>query len=322
MRIGVIDILTNLLGPSGPIIGLGVFGIFLITLTLPFILVKPKDPFDRINTPAYRTPKKTGKSSENISLRQKKKGPNLDKFASFLEPQDQEELSKSRLNLMRAGYRSRDAVRTFHFAQFALMIIGLILGLIYVLVISKATAITDQAIGVVAPLIIGYAIPVLWVKRRADERLVELESGFPDSLDLMLVCIEAGQSLDQSIHRVGIELNHSYPSLSEEYIIVSNEMRAGKDKPTVLKDFSERSGVSDIKSFVTVLIQSATFGTSIGDSLRVYAGEMRDKRVMNAEEKANKLPTKMTLCTMMFTVPPLIVMLVGPSVYQVMQILG
>ncbi|KAB7613469.1 type II secretion system F family protein [Amylibacter sp. SFDW26] len=319
---GIMNTLTNLLGPSGPVIALGVFGIFLVTLTLPFILVKPKDPFDRIKNTPNNFEKRPAKASTSLNLRQNKNGPNLDKFASFLEPQDQEALSKSRLNLMRAGYRSRDAVRTFHFAQFALLSIGLVLGLIYAFIISGNTELIPIIQAVAVPVIAGYFAPIMWIKRRASQRLSELERGFPDSLDLMLVCIEAGQSLDQSINRVGMELNHSYPSLSEEYIIVSNEMRAGKDKPSVLKDFAERSGVDDIKSFVTVLVQSATFGTSIGDSLRVYAAEMRDKRIMSAEEKANKLPTKMTLSTMMFTIPPLLIMLVGPSVYQIMQNFG
>jgi tight adherence protein C len=99
--------------------------------------------------------------------------------------------------------------------------------------------------------------------------------------------------------------------------VVSYEMKAGKDKPAVLRDMSTRCGVQDVTSFVTVMIQSQTFGTSIGEALRVYAGEMRDKRVMRAEEAANKLPTKMTLATMMLTVPPLLIILVGPSIVNI-----
>ena len=97
-------------------------------------------------------------------------------------------------------------------------------------------------------------------------------------------------------------------------------MKAGKDKITVLNDMGERCGVQDVSSFVTVLVQSAAFGTSISDALRVYAAEMRDKRVMRAEEAANKLPTKMTLATMGLTVPPLLIILVGPSVHGITQL--
>ncbi len=129
----------------------------------------------------------------------------------------------------------------------------------------------------------------------------------------MLVCVEAGQSLDQAIIRVAKELRASYPELADEFEVVSHEMKAGKDKDKVLRDMGIRSGVTDVASFVTVMIQSAAFGTSIAEALRVYAGEMRDKRVMRAEEAANKLPTKMTLATMMLTVPPLLIILIGPS---------
>jgi len=139
---------------------------------------------------------------------------------------------------------------------------------------------------------------------------------------MMLVCVEAGQSLDQSILRVSRELKAGFPELSYEFEIVAQEMKAGKSKENVLRDMSERCGVQDITSFVTVLIQSQQFGTSISDALRVYASEMRDKRVMKAEEAANKLPTKMTLATMMLTVPPLLVILIGPSIYGISQNLG
>jgi len=138
----------------------------------------------------------------------------------------------------------------------------------------------------------------------------------------MLVCVEAGQSLDQSIARVAREIAPAYPDLAEEFDIVSQEVRAGKERVTVLRDMAERVGLPDITSFVTTMIQSATFGTSIAEALRVYSAEMRDKRVMRAEEKANTLPTKLTLGTMLFTVPPLMVILIGPSIHGVVKAFG
>ena len=169
------------------------------------------------------------------------------------------------------------------------------------------------------PGVVGYFLPKYWVTRRKAIRQQEITNGFPDSLDMMLVCVEAGQSLDQSIVRVSSELKSGFPDLSEEFEIVSQEVKAGKDKNTVLRDMSERCGVADITSFVTVLVQSQQFGTSIADALRVYSSEMRDKRVMRAEEAANKLPTKMTLATMMLTVPPLMAILIGPSIYAIVK---
>jgi tight adherence protein C len=156
--------------------------------------------------------------------------------------------------------------------------------------------------------------PKYWVTKRQQERQEQITQGFPDSLDMMLVCVEAGQSMDQAIIRVSREIRASYPALADEFEIVSQQIKAGKDKANVLNEMAERCGVQDVSSFVTVLVQSQSFGTSIAEALRVYAGEMRDKRVMRAEEKANKLPTKMTLATMTLTVPPLLIILVAPSV--------
>ena len=121
------------------------------------------------------------------------------------------------------------------------------------------------------------------------------------------------------IVRVAREIAVGYPALAEELSTVSAEVKAGKEKTSVLRAFAERAGVQDVSSFVAVMIQSQTFGTSIAEALRVYASEMRDKRVMRAEEAANKLPTKITLGTMMFTVPPLLIVIVGPSVYAMVE---
>ena len=223
---------------------------------------------------------------------------------------------------MHAGYRGRDAVRYFHFAQFALGLGMLGAGVIYYVVAKAGSDLSTQKtmMYVLGPGFLGYYAPKYWVTKRLQKRQEEITNGFPDALDMLLVCVEAGQSLDQSIIRVARELRASYPSLADEFEIVSLEMKAGKEKTQVLNDMSERCGVQDVASFVTVLVQSATFGTSISDALRVYAGEMRDKRVMRAEEAANKLPTKMTLATMMLTVPPLLIILVGPSVHGITQL--
>lgn len=313
----IYQLIIELLGPFGPIIVLGLIGLFIIMMTLPALLAHRVDPFDRIKG-SNVTIAKTG----DMRLRQTDNSSNLDRFAQYLEPQNQKEFSQRRVKLIQAGYRTKGAVRTYHFAQFALGILGLILGAIYYFFFEIGSPPLRTAMIIIGPGLAGYYIPSYWVERRRQTRQEEIINGFPDALDLMLVCVEAGQALDQSIQRVARETEKSYPTLSEEMMIVSNEIAAGKDRPEVLHDFAERANVSDIKAFVAVLVQSANFGTTIGDALRVYASEMRDKRVMRAEEKANTLPTKMTIATMAFTVPPLLVILVGPSVYDIVQFLG
>ncbi|MDP5335395.1 MAG: type II secretion system F family protein [Paracoccaceae bacterium] len=304
----------------GPFLLIGGLGLALILATIPMMLNQRKDPLEKLreSTGSGRNTAATGKT-----LRSSKGNDKLEKYSNFLEPQNEEEYSAVRKKLMQAGYRSKDSVRFFHFAQFSLGILFLIGGVVYYLLNLAGlpdTTTQDAMMYILGPGIVGYMLPKYWVTKRQQQRQEEITSGFPDALDMMLVCIEAGQSLDQSIIRVARELRASYPSLSDEFEIVSYEIKAGKDKPTVLADMGERCGVADISSFVTVLVQSATFGTSIADALRVYADEMRDKRVMRAEEKANKLPTKMTLVTMMLTVPPLLIILVGPSVVGIQNL--
>ena len=306
------DFLTGSLGEFGPLIVIGALGLFMILLTIPLLLNQPEDPIKKLkrsmSTANQARPKKE-------RLRQSGRNEQLQKFATFLEPQDEEELTAVQLKLRQAGYHSKDAVRFYHFAQFALGITGLIAGVVYITVLGGGEGLDTQAtvIRIIGPGGVGYYLPKYWVTRRVEARKEAITQGFPDALDMMLVCVEAGQSLDQAIVRVARELRASYPDLAGEFEVIAHEMKAGKDKSAVLRDMGTRCGVQDVSSFVTVLIQSATFGTSIADALRVYAGEMRDKRVMRAEEAANKLPTKMTLATMMLTVPPLLIILVGPS---------
>jgi tight adherence protein C len=285
----------------------------LILAVLPAMLQKPVDPLDKLKT----SNQKRDLANTPEKLRASKGTDKLDRYSSFLEPQDEEEYTAVRLKLIQAGYRTKSAVKTYHFAQFALGISLLLLGVVYAIYKSQTGDTTTKStiLSILIPGVVGYMLPKYWVNKRQSERQLEMINGFPDSLDMMLVCVEAGQSLDQSIIRVSRELKAGFPALAEEYEIISNEMKAGKDKTQVLRDMSERAGVPDISSFVTVLIQSQQFGTSIAEALRVFSAEMRDKRVMRAEEKANTLPTKMTLATMMLTVPPLLIILIGPSIY-------
>ncbi|WP_341211973.1 type II secretion system F family protein [uncultured Limimaricola sp.] len=309
------------LGPAGPLLAVGLLGLTMVLLTLPALLRRKSDPLDRLkaqNAGGGDAP--TAKEGTD-RLRAPSAADKLERYATFLEPQNAEEYSAVRLRLLQAGYRSRNAVRIYHFSQFALGIGALLGGLVYALSQGDADA-QAMIVSTLVPAAIGYMTPKYWVTRRRESRRQSITDGFPDSLDMMLVCVEAGQSLDQSIIRVSRELRAGYPDLAFEYSQVAHEMKAGKDKTLVLRDLSERCGVVDISSFVTVLVQSQQFGTSIAEALRVFSAEMRDKRVMRAEEKANTLPTKMTLATMMLTVPPLLIILIGPSLFDIYMTLG
>ncbi len=311
--------LTDRFGPMAPLLGIGLLGMLLILLALPVVMKRQRDRFRELKDQVPRA----GEEKKR-ALRRAEKVDKLEKFAHFLEPQKKEELSAAKLTMLRAGYTGKNAVRMFHAIQFLLAILFLIVGLIIALVksLSQEMSMTDLLLHSLLPCAIGYYLPRYWVNRRVNQRQTEIIQGFPDALDLMLVCVEAGQSLDQSIIRVGKESRVGYPALADEFDLVAQEVKAGKERISVLKDMAERVGVPDVASFVTTIIQSATFGTSIADALRVYSADMRDKRIMRAEEKANMLPTKLTLGTMLFTVPPLLVILIGPSIYGMVTMLG
>ncbi|EPX78808.1 type II secretion system F family protein [Salipiger mucosus] len=311
-------LLVDLLGPAGPLIAIAGLAFVLILASIPLMIASRPDPMDKL--------KKQGRerldAETKAILRDKRRNAKLNKYAQYLEPKNAEELGEMRLKLLQAGYRTRDAVRYYYLSQMVLGLGLLAAGTAYYFMFIDGPAATMQQklMYILGPGGAGYLAPKYWLTKRVEERKQQIERGFPDALDMMLVCVEAGQSLDQSIVRVSRELRASYPALADEFEIIAHEMKAGKDKSNVLNDMSERCGVQDVSSFVTVLNQASSFGTSIADALRVYASEMRDKRVMRAEEAANKLPTKMTLTTMMLTVPPLLIILVGPSVVSISEL--
>ena len=310
------SVIEALTGPDAMIYIAGIAGIALVGLALPLVLIRKADPLDRLAA-KKRDQNLDDLTNERLN-RNGKRNEHLAKYAQFLDPQDKEQYSQTRLMLIRAGYAHRDAVRTLNAAQLLLGAGLLVVGLLYALFLAgDDVSPMNMALYALGPGLVGYYAPRYWVNKRVAKRQEEIQDGFPDALDLLLVCVEAGQSLDQSIIRVATEIEPSYPALAQEFLIVAQEMKAGKDKPDVLRSMAERCDLQDISSFVTVLIQSASFGTSIADALRVYASEMRDKRVMRAEEKANVLPTKLTVGTMMFCVPPLLIILIGPSIHGI-----
>jgi tight adherence protein C len=311
--------LIDTLGPLGPLMAVGFLGMLLILIALPTVMKRQRDRFRELKD----TQPGLADADKKRALRRVEKVDKLERFAHFLEPQQKDELSAAKLKMLRAGYNNKNSVRMFHAMQFLLGIGFLILGLIMALVKSINGELTTNTMLLYSllPCAIGYFIPRYWVDKRVQKRQEEIIQGFPDALDLMLVCVEAGQSLDQSLIRVGKESRMGYPALADEFDMVAQEVKAGKERVAVLKDMAERVGVPDVASFVTTLVQSATFGTSVADALRVYSADMRDKRIMRAEEKANMLPTKLTLGTMLFTVPPLLVILIGPSIHGIATML-
>jgi tight adherence protein C len=305
--------LVETLGPAGPVYAAAVLGGLLVLLALPALVQRRPDPLERFSFKDARL------ESELVRLRTAPESGSLHGLAPLLEPTDKEELSATRRELRAAGYKDPSSVRVLNLSRAALGIGLLSLGLLFLFILPEDPALVPALTISGALGLAGYSLPFYWVRRRIAARRQEMQDAFPDAMDMLLVCIEGGHSLDQAIARVASEIKVTGSPLAEELETVTNEFRAGKERAQVLRDFADRCAVGDISSFVTVLIQSASFGTSISQALRIYAAEMRDKRLMRAEEKANVLPTKLTLGTMAFTVPPLILILAGPSFIQIVR---
>jgi tight adherence protein C len=169
--------------------------------------------------------------------------------------------------------------------------------------------------------LMGLYLPNLFVTARADRRREQITNGFPDCLDLLLVCVEAGLSLEASLDRVGREMVESHPLVARILSTTTLQLRAGAQRDAALRRMGEISGVDEIKSFATLLIQSDKLGTSMASTLRVYSAEMREKRRMRAEEKAHRLPVIISIPLVVNMLPTMIGVLMLPGVVRVVRTL-
>lgn len=237
-------------------------------------------------------------------------------------PTDQKS-STFRRKLIQAGYASPSAVSIF----FVLRIIGafalpsLMLVALPLLVSPMPEPSRLALIGLIAA-VIGFYMPNLWVQYRIDVRQGEARQGFPDALDMLLVCVEAGLSLAAALNRVGQEIGGARPLLGEHFRLVALEMQAGKSREQALRNMAERVGIDECRSLVTLLLQSEALGTSIGQSLRVHAEDMRRKRLVRAEERGNKLPAKMTIPLVCFILPALLSVIMTPLIITFIRVVA
>lgn len=236
-------------------------------------------------------------------------------------PKDEAETSSIRLRLTQAGYMGANAVGRY-FTIRVVLSVGLPL-----IVVLAAPALTRTApvqtvllIGVLAGLI-GLYFPYMWVSHRISARQQEAQDGFPDALDLLLVCVEAGLGLNAALHRVGQEIGKAHELLGAQFDIVGLELRAGMSRELALRNLAERLGIDEVKSLVAILIQSDTLGTSIAQALRIHAEDMRRRRMLRAEEKAHKLPVKLSFPLVGFILPCLILTILTPAIIRIVRVL-
>jgi len=243
----------------------------------------------------------------------------FERLQRTFEPGREKDRSALRLRLLRAGYMKRSAIVHYYLWRIilaiALPIATVVATTVFVGSISPRVLLLASIVSCVA----GYFLPFLFVQGRIAERQQKTREGFPDALDMLLVCVEAGLGLSAAIEKVAREIGRSQPILAEQFGLVGLEMRAGTSRGDALKNMANRLGVDEVNAFVTLLIQSEALGTSIADSLRVYAQEMRTTRLMRAEEQANKLPVKITIPLGLGILPCLIIVIMTPIAIRIVR---
>jgi tight adherence protein C len=221
-----------------------------------------------------------------------------------------------RQQLTQAGFLGKQAVAWYFIARFALAFAGMGLAAIGLSLWMPTLTGTSWWLALVVGGGFGYIMPGMYLGRRAKKRQLQHRMGFPDFMDLMVVCAEAGLSMESAVDKVGRELLESYPSLSLNLYMTSLEMRAGKRLGEALEHLADRLGIEEARTLATLLQQSEELGSSLTNSLRVYSDEMRHKRLSRAEEKAHALPVKLVIPLGLFIFPVLLIVLMLPVVIR------
>jgi tight adherence protein C len=242
----------------------------------------------------------------------------LGPVSTYILPQVELERDKALMQLSRAGFRSPMALQAYYLLK---TVLAMILPLI---VLASASWLPRIETGTVLTYAIvssgiGLLGPNLVLQRMLDNRMRALRNGFPDALDLLVVCVESGLGLAAAIQRVAEELEVSHPELAFELLLVNAEIRVGMPRERALKNLADRTGLEDIRGLVALLVQTMRFGTGVADALRVYSEEFRDKRTQKAEEQAAKMGTKLVFPLVLFMFPIFFIVAIGPAVLRIID---
>ena len=276
--------------------------VFLATLlTLYAIFKKPLNLKERLN----REEVKDANEGAVIAI-QKQLERVLRPMGEWL-PRSPAEMSRQERNLVRAGIRRKDAVILLNGAHLALALLALA-----VFATTGHLYHKPMLFGVLS-IIIGAAVPDTWLKRKIEQRKMNIQYALPDAMDLAVISVEAGLGLDQALLRVGQEIRAAHPDLADELYLRNVEINMGRPRSEALRNLAERTGVEDLQALVAILIQTDRFGTNVGQALRTFSDSLRTRRRQRAEEQAAKLAVKMMIPMVLFIFPGIFIVILGPA---------
>ena len=248
-------------------------------------------------------------------VRQNATTDRLRNVLSSLRVLQDEQVKVAQLKLMQAGIRKKEWAVAVIFGRLILPIVfgGLMIVYVYLLdAFPDWSAIKRYAL-VAVTLILSYKAPDLYLTNRINKRSAEIRKGLPDALDLLVICAEAGLTVDAAFHRVSKELGKAYPELGEEFALTAIELGFLTDRRQAFENLATRVHLDAVKGVVTTMIQTEKYGTPLASALRVLSAEFRNERMMRAEEKAARLPAIMTVPLILFILPVLFVVILGPA---------
>ncbi|SDH38993.1 type II secretion system F family protein [Roseospirillum parvum] len=308
------------------VIGLSALGAFLTILAIGMPLIQRDGLSSRLKSVAARRDELARQQRENLSQSRRtryQKKKSVDLMKQVLDKLNLQNVIASRElknRLSQAGYRSQNAAVVFSFARLALPLV--LAGLF--LLFAGANSDLDLDLGmqllIAAGLaVVGFYLPGLLVTNTAQKRQKTLMQNFPDALDLLVICVEAGLSIEGAFTRVSEELVDSAPDLAEEFGLTTAELAFLGDRKQAYENLAERTGLPATKSLTTALLQSERYGTPVSVALKVLSQENRDSRMAAAEKKAGALPAQLTVPMIVFFLPVLFIVIIGPAIIQSLE---
>ncbi|WP_430440076.1 type II secretion system F family protein [Shinella sp.] len=221
--------------------------------------------------------------------------------------------------LRQAGYRSQNALNVFLFARFVLPFVVAAVAIFYILFLGflGEKPLPMRILATVVAAYIGFYLPNLYISNRVSKRQLSIKRAWPDALDLMLICVESGISIEVAFRRVADEIAMASPELAEELVLTTAELSFLQERRAAYENLGVRTGLDTVKSVTQALIQAERYGTPLAQALRVLAQECRDQRMNEAEKKAAALPPKLTVPMILFFLPVLVAVILGPAGIQV-----
>ncbi len=261
------------------------------------------------------------KKGDGQGLRGKKPSAMIKEIVVLFKLNELLDENGARKKLSQAGFRGQGPVFTFMFARLVMPFIASISVGLYINFVNDLGIPSNFKFTVtVLSFLAGFYLPNLWVQNAISKRKEIIQLAFPDALDLMLICVESGMSIEAAFNKVAQEVAQNSIELAEELSLTTAELSYLQDRTVAYKNLADRTGVDGVKAVVTALTQAERYGTPLGQTLRVLAKENRDMRMQKAEKKAAALPAKLTVPMITFFLPALFVVIIGPSVISVMGI--